>query len=481
MYQSDYFDSRSLLFGLKLLKDWFMRVFGMRKKAAAFLVAGVVLGACGGSGDSSSDSTVVAGRVKNSALGSRNLNWKAPCNEGGSCKLGDKGPGGGIVFYVGTNPMNVVDGVSQGGIYMEFLDLSTEFGSGAGQKPKPEWGCRRTSIASTQAPIVNSVLTDSVGKGAQNTKDIVAACATAGIPADVALNLDRNGQSDWFLPSFGELNQVCWFLRGQVKGNTELCSPDVPVVRTDITTKRLEDVRYWTSTEGNGEYASTYSFNATSKDGKLTLFTGGVRKDVTYPDIGVVRSFGQLPPECWQGGPCKVGDGGPGGGVVFFVADRVINSYGSRYPGGRYLEFVDANPTRKSWWPQPCSPPALISPNGSNGAVNTGAFSGTCSPADNPLNTARQSNHHGKSDWFIPSVGEMQLLMLFSRGQATDGSEKVDATRPSILGPRYTETFWTSTPMGKQFFFPYSMTQGKAITPTKTAKYGFLFVRAFGE
>lgn len=457
-----------------------MKVFG-KKRVAAIIVAGLALASCGGSGDSVSDSTAVkSGRIKNSALTTIPSAFGAlSCAQGGQCKIGDKGPGGGLVFYVGTTPINAVEGVSTGGLYMEFLDLSTEFGNGAGQTPSPQWGCKGMSIPATQSPEVNKVHADSVGKGAQNTKAIVDACKTAGIPAAIALNLDRNGQSDWFLPSRGELNQVCWFVRGQVKGTVDECSPDLPVVRTDISTQPLENLRYWSSTEGNGDYARTFSFNATTgKDGKLSIYSGGVRKDTTYPNIGVVRSFGRLP-TCKEDNVCKVGDVGPGGGIVFYVGSEAINQWNEKYPGGKYMEFLDAYPESKS-----VSPCAKKIRNGElevvgAGARNTALLGGVCSDT-NPINIARKATNGGKSDWFIPSRDELNLICRYSRGQSTETNGACDASAPNQLGARFTETFWSSSPVFTLWTAPFSMSEGKSVSATRQSQFGFLMVRAFG-
>lgn len=450
-------------------------------KLLSVIVSGVILASCGGAGDSASDSTVAnSGRIKNSALTTiPSAGVALSCAQGGQCKIGDKGPGGGLVFYVGTTPINAVEGVSSGGVYMEFLDLSTEYGNGAGQTPSPPWGCKGTSIPVTQSPDVNKVHADSVGKGAQNTKAIVDACKTAGIPAAIAMNLDRNGQSDWFLPSRGELNQVCWFVRGQVKGTVDECSPDVPVVRTDISTQSLENLRYWSSTEGNGDYARTFSFNATTdKDGKLSIYSGGVRKDTTYPNIGVVRSFGRLL-TCKEDNFCKVGDVGPGGGTVFYVGSEVINKWNEKYQGGKLMEFLDAYPESKSV--SPCGRKIKygdIDGVGA-GARNTGLLGGACSET-NPINIARNATNGGKSDWFIPSRDELNLICRYSRGQSTETTGACNASAPNQLGARFTETFWSSSSVFTLRTAAFSMSEGKSVSTTKESQFGFLMVRAFG-
>lgn len=102
-------------------------------------------------------------------------------------KIGDRGPAGGIVFFVLGEDLHGLEAapVDQGPA------LGAEWGA--------EWGC-------ADAVILGADGTE-VGTGAQNTTDILAAvCATPGIAAHLAANYSLNGFKDWFLPSKDELN-----------------------------------------------------------------------------------------------------------------------------------------------------------------------------------------------------------------------------------------------------------------------------------
>jgi hypothetical protein len=96
--------------------------------------------------------------------------------------IGDTNQGG-IIFYLDGNG---------GGLAAAASDQST----GA------EWGCVGTSVGSTNIGGMN------IGDGQQNTLDILAACSTSGIAAKLCADLTLNGYSDWFLPSFLELNEM---------------------------------------------------------------------------------------------------------------------------------------------------------------------------------------------------------------------------------------------------------------------------------
>ena len=68
------------------------------------------------------------------------------------------------------------------------------------QSTGTEWGCFGTEISGADGT--------ALGTGNQNTIDIMAGCATAGIAARLCGDLVLNGFSDWYLPSRDELNKL---------------------------------------------------------------------------------------------------------------------------------------------------------------------------------------------------------------------------------------------------------------------------------
>jgi len=68
------------------------------------------------------------------------------------------------------------------------------------QSSAASFGCSGTLISGAKGEII--------GTGAQNTLDIVSDCSTIGIAAEVCYSLVLNGYSDWFSPSYRELEAM---------------------------------------------------------------------------------------------------------------------------------------------------------------------------------------------------------------------------------------------------------------------------------
>jgi hypothetical protein len=89
-----------------------------------------------------------------------------------------------------------------------------------------EWGCAEKVIAGADAP--------AIGKGNQNTKDIIAGCSQPAIAARRCSDMELNGYSDWYLPSKDELNKL--YLNRAKIGS-------------------FSDAFYWTSCESDATFA----------------------------------------------------------------------------------------------------------------------------------------------------------------------------------------------------------------------------------
>ena len=164
-----------------------------------------------------------------------------------SYKVGDTGPGGGIIFYKDlARPV--------GSQYFEAACAGWSDGICGGDDiadPQPAWGCRGVALSGADG--------SAIGDGKQNTADIVKECKEARIAALLADDLILGGQSDWYLPSKDELNQM--YLQKSAVGG-------------------LASWAYWTSTE----------FGRESKLGAVyQVFSNGVHSALLKSSVSRVR------------------------------------------------------------------------------------------------------------------------------------------------------------------------------------------------
>lgn len=176
--------------------------------------------------------------------GPQGLDWRASFEY----KIGDTGPGGGFIFYV--------DYFDQ---YPDFTYLEAA--------PKDvgsvyQW-CDKTS---TSIPITSGWQGDGVGRGQANTNAMLAICAS-GAASAADIYVAPNGTSDWFLPSWDELDKMYRNLRQSGLG-------------------RFSGAWYWSSSETNflnGRYAWSVNFGYDN--------TGDVYLKSNMYSVRAVRAF----------------------------------------------------------------------------------------------------------------------------------------------------------------------------------------------
>ena len=202
--------------------------------------------------------------------------------DGSACQVGDTGPGGGRVFYVSSTPINYAEGVSTGGTFLEVAPFNW---AGGTSEYSNEW-CRRGYTDLT--------LGADIGTGANNTFVLATQgnCSNNSA-AKKTVDATIGGQSDWFLPSVKELNEVCKFAHRQETGNPSVACTSAGALRVDFASGRKVNRAHWSST---AIFAGGYS-----QDRVINLADGSAASVLegmgSYLMVRPIRSFGaQKPP-----------------------------------------------------------------------------------------------------------------------------------------------------------------------------------------
>jgi len=262
------------------------------------------------------------------------------CRNGGTCKLGETGPLGGVVFYAASTPQ-------WWGQYME----SFPYYNRGLRQALPEGKSWLTSLVIYQGADVKArrIEAKRIGAGSENYFSIY------GIPP---LSFPWVSTYQIFYPSKDELDALYNYI----------ATSDSPL-DTAFRSGVVGDP-YWTSTEASDSFAWYQLFNDGTQftdangivnglEGNKTLSKSSEHKGSAFPSktmrhalIGawapkgavlppkpprpVIPAGGRTSSECAAGRSCQVGDIGPGGGVVFYDA-------GKTEPWGRYLEASPAS------------------------------------------------------------------------------------------------------------------------------------------
>ena len=358
------------------------------------------------------------------------------CSAGGAntvCNIGDIGPGGGIVFHDAGKD-------EYWGRYLEIAPQSCE-----GVKlPWRPAGNDKTVYkdANGQSAAELRVLAKGVGMGKVNTRIVTLALGAGGYAAKYAEDLNCSGVDDWYLPSKDELD-----LAYNRLAQNRVGGQNTPV-------GGFNKGYYWTSTDYNNKTAWSQYFMDGQQFDRVQTLSGNKLPPANPFRVRPIRAFGtnNVVLSCAQGGACKLGDIGPGGGKVFYVAPDLLVANGKR---ARYME-VSTNPNIGEMSLCDRNPKVLPTrPGIGSGMSNTKILENLC---DNVF-SVDQYVIGGKSDWFIPSIEELVLAMNF-------------------LGRTASGEYWSSTTIGTD----QARSRGGQNEYGRPRYYSldFLPVRAFG-
>jgi hypothetical protein len=135
------------------------------------------------------------------ATGATGSNATLTCAQGGTCVLGDTGPGGGKVFFISPTPNTAATP-------WRYLEAAPKTWSGESSDPLIVWCNNSTSFVPNLLTGLTSSLQTSaaLGQGFTNTQKMLKRCSHGAANAVVAYH--GGGKSDWYLPSEDELNAL---------------------------------------------------------------------------------------------------------------------------------------------------------------------------------------------------------------------------------------------------------------------------------
>jgi hypothetical protein len=131
--------------------------------------------------------------------------------------IGDRGPGGGIIYYVDTGGFTVQGFASQNAFFDDTIvpnGYTAHYLEAApADSGNTQWGGLGTFISGlTNPPFVSDPLASQIGNGRKDTQLIIARLAGLIPPdtgaANFATTANFGNKTDWFLPSTGELNML---------------------------------------------------------------------------------------------------------------------------------------------------------------------------------------------------------------------------------------------------------------------------------
>ena len=171
------------------------------------------------------------------------------CAQGGSCAIGDTGPGGGLVFYVqATGTFACGATLASQCKYLEAAPAN--WLTGTTGDPTRTWA---TNISSNQTTAVTGADGTLIGTGYQNSLDIVA--QTGNVAATSAAVEARayqgNSKTDWHLPSKDELNQMCKWQRGQAWVSDATICNNTGTLNSGTGASGFSTGDFWSSSEAD--------------------------------------------------------------------------------------------------------------------------------------------------------------------------------------------------------------------------------------
>ena len=223
------------------------------------------------------------------------------------------------------------------------------------------------------------------------------------------------------------------------------------------------------------------------------------------------------PTSCATGATCIVGDTGPGGGIVFYVASGDFTSTGSDCNTScRYLEAAPTDQSTESWWTKEvysCYAEGFnfpeancwlysIYPNSADqsasrtastsigmGMSNTNRIyarmaAGSVNTSEYAAGVAYAYTNNGKTDWHLPSQSELNQMCKWQRGRPWTSNATV-CSGGTLNSGRNASNFvdnwyWSSSEWSRDSALDQDFSTGEQVSTIKGYGDRVRAVRAFG-
>ena len=180
-----------------------------------------------------------------------------------------------------------------------------------------------------------------------------------------------------------------------------------------------------------------------------------------------------------------VGDVGPGGGIVFFVAREPFESVGSDC--ATQCRYLEAAPHGWSGGDEDPNVAWSYDPNVDSGGraefgygyMNTALASAQNPTAGSAIAMASSYSNNGKSDWFLPTKYELDELCKYARQQTGDDVRESCNDTGWVRDGFFFAGYWSSSEGGPQGSWYQSFDHGHFGNILKTTKARVRPVRAF--
>ena len=490
--------------------------------------------------DSSSSNTTVAPTTTTTTTIAPAVS--TACTETTPCKVGDPGPGGGVIVYISSREFKCGPTQTDQCNMIEVAPINWAVGL-----PTPAGCTAATDTTVLKCPRGKPAVTrglrtsNAFGDGLSASQYLLNHGSGEGTAPAVALAYRGGGKTDWSLPSSDEIERFCSYVHKWDKMEYQCGKSSSPKSGWENTT-------YWTAylfptnsgflgSAMNLSRAEFEQHELTTKNGVLPTrtFLGNVKAataatttttvkptattvnatttpttsapttttttsttTTTTTTVAPTTTTTLAPtttlPTCAQGGTCVVGDAGPGGGTVYFVSSAGFECGLTLASTCKYLEV-----SPKTW---KAATPATANCT-DVGSSDTKCVWGTLTPYVNTSGAVGQGRKNtkaildtsgvltsvaalvstsyrggGKDDWFLPSQHELDELCKFANGKPT-GDVATHCSGGTLKSDFATGHYWSSNDAGNGTAIEIDFGTGMQQFPAKSLQFNVRPIRAF--